>query len=240
VEHIPISDGVIAALIGAMATMATAFFQLIASGRKQTAESRAKRKTPWLLIFALMLASAVGGFAYSEFRNWAREDKTDQLRAEVTKLTQLAALTGQPKVVSDGNPFAGSAIPLPTAMAGTPGTEQTRDAMVSLPACKGTQVGFAAERPKCAEGDALHATVCVPVPANAQIKGVELFARTDDSQQPWADARVTPQSPVNNGRLDEKYTERTEFDGTRQVCQGIAHWDSEKGRSMRLLVRFGT
>jgi hypothetical protein len=239
-EHIPMSDGVIAAVIGAMGTMATAFFHLIASGRKQTAESRAKRKTPWLLISALMLASAVGGFAYSEYRNWTHEDKTEQLRAEVTKLTQLAALTGQPRVVSDGNPFAGSAIPLPTAMAGTPGPEQTRDATVSLPACKGTQVGFAAERPKCAEGDALHATVCVPVPANAQIRGVELFARADDSQQPWAEARVTPQSPMSSGRLDDKYSERSEPDGMRQVCQGIAHWDSEKGRSVRLLVRFGT
>jgi hypothetical protein len=234
------SDGVIAALIGAMATMATAFFQLIASGRKQATDSRAKRKTPWLLIFALMLASAVGGFAYSEYRNWTYVDKTDQLRAEVTKLTQLAALTGQPRTMADGNPFAGSALPVPTAMAGTPATEQMRDAMVTLPACKGPQVGFAAERSKCAEPDALRATVCVPVPANAQIRGVELFARADDSQQPWTDARVTPQSPVSNGRLDEKYAERAEADGSRQICQGIAHWDSEKGRSVRLLVRFGT
>jgi len=234
------SDGVLAALIGAIATMATAFFQLIASGRKQSAESRAKRKTPWLLIFALMMASAVGGFAYSEYRNWMHEDKTDQLRAEVTKLTQLAALTGQPRVMTDGNAFAGGAIPVPTAMAATPILEHSRDAMVTLPACKGPQVGFAAERAKCAEADALRATVCVPVPAGAQIRGVDLFARADDSQQPWGEARVMPQSPVSNGRLDDKYTERAEPDGGRQVCQGFAHWDSDKGRSVRLLVRYGT
>jgi hypothetical protein len=234
------SDGVIAALIGATATMATAFFQLITHARKQTAETRARRKTPWLLIFALMLACAVGGFAYSEYRNWMHEDKTDQLRAEVTKLTQLAALNVQPKVVADGNPLAGSAIPLPSAMAGTPASEQMREAMVTLPACRGLQVGFGAERAKCTEADALRATVCVPVPSNAQIRSVELFARTDDSQQPWADGRVTPQAPVSNGRLDDKYAERADADGSRQVCQGIAHWDSEKGRSVRVLVRFGT
>jgi hypothetical protein len=240
VDHPHIPDGVIAALIGATTTMVATFIQLIVNARKQTAESRGKRKTPWLLIFALMLACAVGGFGYSEYRNWTHEDKTDQLRAEVTKLTQLAALNVQPKVVADGNPLAGSAIPLPSASAATPGPEQVRDAIITLPACKGLQVGFGAERAKCSETDALRATVCVPVPANAQIRSVELFARAEDSQQPWADARVTPQAPVSNGRLDERYAERAEADGGRQICQAIAHWDSEKGRSVRVLVRFGS
>jgi hypothetical protein len=240
VENIPISEGVIAALIGGVATMATAFFQLIASTRKQSAESRSRRKTPWLLIFALMLTSAVGGFAYSEFRNWAREDKTDQLRAELnTKLTQLAAVTAQPQFMRDTNPLAGSTIPVPSAFAAVPASEQVREATINLPACKGQQVGFATDRPRCVEADALRVAVCVAVPAGVQVKGVELFARADDSQQAWADSRLAPEQAPSNGRFDAKHTERAEADGTHQVCQSFSHWDSDKGRSVRMVVRFG-
>ena len=240
-EHFPLSDGVIAALIGAVGTMVTAFFQLIANGRKQASESRARqRKTPWLLIFALMLTSAVGGFAYSEYRNWSREDKTEQLRAEVTKLTQLAALAGQPQTVRDGNGFVGGAIPIPTAAAAGRPADQARDAVIGLPACKGSQVGFATGPAKCTEAEALRATVCVPVPAGAQIRAVELSARAEDPTQAWAEGRLSPEAAPGTVRWDEKYVERTDPDGSRAVCQSIAHWDSEKGKSVRIVVRFGS
>jgi hypothetical protein len=240
VEHIPMSEGVIAALIGAVATMVTAFFQLIGSGRKQSAESRARRKTPWLLIFALMLASAVGGFAYSEYRNWTREDKTEQLRAEVTKLTQLAALAGQPQTMRDTGGFVGGAIPIPAAAAAAQAGEHAREAVIGLPACKGTQVGFATGPAKCTEAEALRATVCVPVPASARIKGVELYARADGSTQAWAEGRLAAEALPGAVRWDEKYVDRTEPDGSRTVCQSIAHWDSEKGKSVRMMVLFGS
>lgn len=233
-DHIPLSDGVIASLIGATATLSAAAFQMITNMRKQSAENRVKRKTPWLLVLALMLASGVGGFSYSEYRNWSREDKTDQLRAEVTKLTQLAMASNPPKTDA-ANPFS-SPVPMPAGFGGA--GEQIRDATITLPACKSTQVGVAAERPKCTEADAMRASVCVALPANVQVKGVEVFARAEDSQLWWADARVTPQSPMSNARLDDKTAERSEADGSRLVCQGIAHWDSDKGRSVRLLVRY--
>jgi hypothetical protein len=231
------SEGVIAAIIGAVATMITAFVQFTVNMRKMSSESRARRKTPWLLIFALMLTSAVGGFAYAEYRNWGREDKTEQLRAEVSKLTQLAALAGQPQTMRDANAFGG-AIPVPTSAAAAHATEQAREAVIGLPACRGTQVGFATRPAKCTEAEALRATVCVPVPAGAQVRTVELYARAEDSAQAWADGLLTPET-AGMVRWDEKHSERTDSDGSRAVCQSIAHWDSEKGKSVRMVVRFG-
>lgn len=233
------SDGVIAALIGAVATMITAFFQFTVNMRKQSAENRSRRKTPWLLIFALMLSSAVGGFAYSEYRNWSREDKTEQLRAEVTKLTQLAQLAGQPQTMRDASGFVGGAIPIPTAAAAPPAGEHAREALIGLPACKGTQVGFAAGPARCTEAEALRATVCIPLPAGAQIRAVEVYARAEDSTQPWAESRLAPSAAPGTVRWDDKHTERIEADGSRAVCESVAHWDSEKGTSVRMVVRFG-
>jgi hypothetical protein len=238
VEHIPMSDGVIAALIGAVATMITAFFQFTVNMRKQSAENRSRRKTPWLLIFALMLGSAVGGFAYSEYRNWSREDKTEQLRAEVTKLTQLAALAGQPQTMRDAAGFVGGPIPIPTAAAAQAG-EYAREAVIGLPACKGLQVGFATRPAKCTEAEALRASVCVPVPAGAQVRAIELYARPEDSTSAWVEGRLTLEAAAGPLRWDEKHAERIEPDGSRTVCQSIAHWDSEKGKSVRMVVRFG-
>lgn len=64
------SEPVIAAMIGATATVVTALVQLRLAARKQAAERAAGRPVTkgnrWLAILGLMLASAVGGYAFSE------------------------------------------------------------------------------------------------------------------------------------------------------------------------------
>jgi hypothetical protein len=110
---------------------------------------------------------------------------------------------------------------------------------VALPACKGAQVGFATTRGPCAEQDAVQVAVCAPVPASARVTAVELFARADDSQQPWTEARMTAGQVAAAGRFADNYFERPDSDGTRLVCQNFAHWNSDKGRAVRILVRYG-
>jgi hypothetical protein len=67
---------------------------------------------------------------------------------------------------------------------------------------------------------------------------VELFARPEDSQQPWAEARVTAGQDLGGGRFATSHFERADADGTRQVCQPFAHWSSDKARTVRILVRY--
>jgi len=74
------SDPVMAALIGAGATLATALFQLLVNARRQAAERAAgkpasRKSGNWLAIFALMLAAAVGGYAFAQYQIFrGRED----------------------------------------------------------------------------------------------------------------------------------------------------------------------
>src|SRR5258708_9657433 len=103
------SDPVMAALIGASATFATALFQLLVNARRQAAERAAgkpaTRKTGnWLAIFALMLAAAVGGYAFAEYQtfrdrgddNALRQGMQSQLR-DIGEAAERLAATGGPK-----------------------------------------------------------------------------------------------------------------------------------------------
>jgi len=75
------SETIIAAMIGAGATIATATFQLFAAFRSRKADLRPKRSSGFrsaLAVFGLVLGAAVAGFAYSELRmEREREDAED-------------------------------------------------------------------------------------------------------------------------------------------------------------------
>jgi hypothetical protein len=110
-------------------------------------------------------------------------------------------------------------------------------AAVSLPPCRGAQVGFATQRGPCTEQEALQVTVCAPVPAAARVTAVELYARPEDSQQPWAESRVAAGKEIAAGRFTGSHTERADGESSKLVCQGFAHW-SKSGRAVRIVVRF--
>jgi len=86
------SETVLAAMIGATATIGASIFQLVLHWRKQSGDRRTAAKGGFrslLWMLTLMLASAVGGFAYSEYLGLDRRDETHQLREELQK--QLAS-----------------------------------------------------------------------------------------------------------------------------------------------------
>lgn len=228
-----VSETILAAMIGAGATILTAIVHIINSLRASSTERRSARNSrvrsmSWML--ALMLAAGVGGFAYAEYRALNARDETQVLRDELQQ--QMRALAASAARLEQLRlPAAG-----PGASVGGPDTSV---ASVSLPACKGSQVGFATARGKCTEQDALQVAVCAPVPASARVTAVELYARAEDSQQPWSEARLAPGQEAAGGRFAEHHVERPDGDGARLVCQTFAHWNSEKGRAVRIVVRYG-
>ena len=228
-----VSETILAAMIGAGATVLTALVQIISAFRKSAATERRSsrgRMRSLLWMFALMLAAGVGGFAYAEYRALQSRDETHALREELKQ--QMAALTASAARLEQLR------IPSASADASSP-TANASVATVALPVCKGPQVGFATARGPCTEPDALQVAVCAPVPASARVTAVELYARAEDSQQPWPETRMTPGQVAAAGRFADNYFERPDADGTRLVCQSFAHWNSEKGRAVRILVRYG-
>ena len=233
-----VSDTILAAMIAAGATLVSAFFQFLnfMRSRKATNTRPARGAVRSLLWMAVMIvAAAVGGFAYAEYRAIGSRSETEVLRNELQQQLQALSastarleqlrLTGSP----EGDWRAAAA-----RQRGLDGVA----AIVSLAACKGPQVGFATERGDCTERDAVQVAVCAPVPAGAKVSAVELFARAEDSQQPWTETRATAGQDLSGGRFATSHFERLDTDGTRQVCQSYTHWSSGKGRMVRILVRY--
>jgi hypothetical protein len=228
-----VSETVLAAMIGAGATLVTALFQVISSFRAASAERRSSkrgsgvRSLMWTV--ALILAAGVGGFAYAEFRSQQSRDETRALRTELqAQMQALQASTARLEQMR----FTSAPTP-----GGTASGAASNAAMVTLPACKGPQVGFATQRLPCTEQDALQVAVCTPVPASAQVTSVELFSRGEDAQTPWQDAHVQAGQESGNGRFADTRVEREDGEQVRLVCQSYSHW-GEKPRAVRILVRY--
>src|SRR6185436_16718456 len=88
-----LSETIVAAIIGALATMGTAIFQLVrnrapSDGRPKPKKNRVRSV---LATIALMIGCVVGGYAWSALRAVsAKEDLRATMEAEFTK--QFAAL----------------------------------------------------------------------------------------------------------------------------------------------------
>ena len=81
-------------------------------------------------------------------------------------------------------------------------------------------------------------TLCGSVPASATVTATVLYARPEESHQPWSESRIAPGREVGHARFAEKTFERSESDQTKQVCTGFSAWDGEQAYSARLVVTF--
>src|SRR5262245_42964395 len=122
------SETIMAAMIGALATVLTAMFQLVLNWRNAT---KTEKKAPgglrsllWML--ALLGAAAVGGFAYAEYRAQEARGEAALLREDLHReLKALAESTARLEKLSPGPAGAQSA----TEQRGLDGVA----ALVSLP-----------------------------------------------------------------------------------------------------------
>ncbi len=231
------SETVLAAMIGATATVGTAIFQLVMNWRKQAGDRRVSkggfRSLLWML--TLMLASGVAGFAYSEYLSQAQRDDAHQLRQEIQR--ELATLASTTAKLEQLRLNAQSVVDAQARQAeerrrGLEGVE----GLVQLPACKGRSAS-GGERSACAEADAQRVAVCAVVPASAQVTEVQLFTRPDDSQG-WGESRVEASQDAGKAKFLDVPFERAHTDGTKQVCSNFVHWGSDKGRTARIVVRY--
>src|SRR5437773_11152862 len=94
-----LSEPVTAAMIGALATVAGALVQLRMSWRREMKErergqpiTKKTRRGPVIVVFALLVAAAVRGFALSQYFVSLREGDRDSLRADLqSKLSEINA-----------------------------------------------------------------------------------------------------------------------------------------------------
>jgi hypothetical protein len=232
------SDSLIAAFLGALATIVTALIQLRMSWRKELRErergqpiTKKARRGPVMVVFVLMIAAAVGGFALSQYFVSLREGDRDALRADLqSKLSEInaTALRLAEARMSERKQIETEVQRADASRQG----EEGATASVLVGPCRPEYGGTA----ECTEQSAMRVTVCASVPAAATVKEVQLYVRADD-KQPWADARVKPGQEIAQARFAEKSSEQPE-EGGKQVCQAFANWSHEKARLARIVVKY--
>ena len=239
-----LSDPIVASLIAAGATVLATLVQLRISWRKEMRErergqpiTKKTRRGPVMVVFALMIAAAVGGFALSQYFVSLREGDRDTLRMELqSRLSEISASATRLERarLSEREQVESGVLRAEALRRGEEGVA----ASALVGPCKAESAAAPGSRSDCSEQSAVRVAVCAKVPASATVKEVLLYTRFEDAQQPWADNRVQPGQDADGARFVEKFFERPDGDAAKQICQGFVNWSGEKARLARILVRY--
>jgi hypothetical protein len=221
------SETILAAMIGAMATVATALFQLFNVLRTRTHTDARPRKGSTtrsvLSVVALMVASCAGGFLYSELRH---ERAEQDLRAVGDKLSEQAQLLSALKDRLDR-----PAQPLEkVAMRSVVAEPQAAEAVLYVPAC---------DEANCNEAASRDFSLCASVP-DQPLQRVELFAKAADAvaaEDQWTAYQVDFEQDVGGGKFSGAPQVHPQGD-RKAVCVAFLHW-SEQAHVARMRVSYG-
>jgi hypothetical protein len=250
------SDGVLAAIIAASATIFTAFVQLKAAFTKEVAAraqapySRRKNKMPLILLLIILGGAGVAGFALSQWitdhQRAAQNAVQSELRARIEQMSrvesQLASTHAEISSNIRRNMGLEGVVVMATVGPCRPALVVSTPALNAIPAEGAgqpqSQTSPTSSPSTCTESEAAAVTLCATIPASATVTEVALYVRPVDSEVPWNAAQVMPGQEVDQARFAEKPVEITDSATTKQVCEGFAHWSSERGRQVRMVARY--
>jgi hypothetical protein len=239
-----LSETILAAMIGALATVGAAVFQLIMAFKSgDKSDPRIKRGSKFkslLSIAALMMASAVGGFLYSEFLKQRGVEQMQAVRDELREVKELAALAASraaPPPQANAPAANASAEPSPIVAASAPGAQPRRwsEALIYVPTC---QPDLASGSAECLETQAQRVALCGSIPTAAQVSQLELFAQPDALQQPWDKHVATLEQDVGGARFTGDSFEYAQSAEHKAVCVNFMHWSSVHPHLARLVVHY--
>jgi len=225
-----LSETIIAAIIGALATMGTAIFQLVRNSSPTDGRPKPKKSRMRSLFatIALMIGCLVGGYAWSALRAVsAKEELTATMQAEFTRqFTEFAAKQSQ------ANTAGGAILAARNAGAGV------AEALAHLPPCHISAQSADAGPVACNEAMAQPVTLCAAVPAGAQTGKVRVQARVPKSESPWLerDAGAPTLGSLHFGAATSEYPVSPEV---RSVCLDVSNWSVEDTLAVRLSVEYG-
>ena len=229
-----LSENIVAAMIGAGATVATATFQLFMAFRSRKADSRPKRSSgvrSALAVFGLVLGAAVAGFAYSELRMEREREDTRAMEQRISDRLQALANSqlAQHRIAN----YADDSTLL--AMAGSPLPVRS-EAMVHLAACRSQTPPYRNDPVGCNAANANRAALCASVPSQARVLDVQLFARADDASREWEQSRVWVEQDIGGARFVDSTFEVEQGADRKAVCANFLQWNNERGHEARIVV----
>jgi len=245
-----LSETIAAAMIGALATVTTALFQLFmafkaarSSGKVDVRPKKGNMLRSVLAVLALMVASAAGGFLYSEF---IKQRASEDLRAMRTELKELRTLIASgreairaealasmptPDVTGHSAANINNAVTLPASMESV---ADSVESVVYVPACRGSSAAVA-----CGEQDAQRIALCGTIPAYARVDRIQLFAQPDAMQHAWDQHQVGVEQDLGGARFTGNSFEYAQGNDLKAVCVNFMQWSSEHPHIARVVVQFG-
>lgn len=229
-------------MIAASASFISAVVQLYINARRQQAERKAgkpvtRKSGNWLAILGLILGAAVGGYFIAEYKTAKQRDGDVAMRQEMTSqlrnIGEAATRIEKAGLQKNAQNDAEARL-IADRQRGMEGVA----AVIGVAPCAIAQTAAATDSPAaCSEANALKVSVCAVIPAAARLGDVQLFTRLDDAAKTWAESKVQLGQDVGGAKFVDAPFERTQVD-SKEVCQHFLHWDAQKSRQARIVVRF--
>lgn len=228
-----LSETIVAAIIGALATMATATIQLLRHRAPTESRPKKSRVRSTFAIIALVFGAMVGGYFWSELRAMGAREEIAALRADLklaVKAETDAAAGGTALAAPDpGAPHAA----LATRTSGSGSAES----VAHLPPCRVTAQAEDAGPTACTESLAMTVAVCATVPSATRTMGVHVQARVPLSDTPWLD-RDAGASTLGSLHIAAAPMEYPASADKRAVCLDVSNWSVEETLAVRLVVDY--
>jgi hypothetical protein len=233
-----ISETIVAAIIGALATMATAIVQLVRNRAPSDGRPKPKknRMRSVLATVALMIGCTVGGYAWSSLRAVsAKDDLKATMEAEFTK--QFAALAARQNPDSatasanDAVDASGAPIPARNGEAGS------AESLAHLPPCRVSTQPDEVGPVTCSERAAQTIALCASIPSAAHATHVRVQARVPKSESPWLE-RDAGAPTLGSLHIAAAPAETPLSADQRSVCLDVANWSVDDTLAVRVIVEY--
>jgi hypothetical protein len=234
-----LNEKVTAAAVAAAGTIIGTLMQVHLVRRKEASDrargvpaTKKSRRSLVSTVGLLLIGAALGGFAFSQYLVRQSDLESAAVRGQLqTQLAQISATAARLERATQSDHGSSART-----------TDDRREAesvvvTTTVGPCRAHAVVAPDAAPACDEQEALRVTLCASVPSLAVVTAMTLYARREDSPQPWTESRV-PGQDFGRARFADKTFERAESDQAKQVCTDFSSWDGERGYSARLVVKY--
>jgi hypothetical protein len=228
-----ISETIVAAIIGALATMLTAIVQLVRNRAPSDGRPKPKknRMRSVLATIALMIGCIVGGYAWSSLRAVsAKEELAATMEAEFTKQFAAYAARQNPETTGSMNPD-------PTAIPARNGENGASQSLAHLPPCRIHTQPDEVGPVTCTDAVAQPIALCASIPSAAHTTNVRVQARVPKSESPWLerDAGALTLGSLHVAAATAEYPVSPD---QKSVCTDVANFSVEDTLAVRVIVEY--
>ncbi len=229
-----ISETIIAAIIGALATMLTAIVQLVRNRSTGDNKPKKNRMRSLAATIALMIGCIVGGYAWSALRAVsAKDEMRATMEAELTKQFAEFAAHQRQMNIDSATPAGkdGAAIQARNSEVGS------AESLAQLPPCRTGAQPDEVGPVTCTEHVAQPIALCASVPSAAHTTNVRVQARVPKSESPWLerDAGAPTLGSLHIGATPAEYPVSAD---QRSVCLDVANWSVDDTLAVRVIVEY--